>query len=203
MCHSSWEPHTNGNLVIIVNANEIPQLQVTRKTGSFTGNALHGAAITKEAVGMIGEEVVTGLVEDGGSVSLGNGQTNGVAETLAQRAGGDFNTGGVISLGVAGSETVELSEMLQVLDGQFVTEQMKEGILKHASVTVPIQNILVNDVIGIRRACVRENKTITIRPVRVTGIEAHELVEENVSGRGQAHRRTGMTGVCVECGIDL
>ena len=50
---------------------------------------------------------------------------------------------------------------------------------------------------------VRKNKAITIRPVRIAGVKAHELVEKDVSSRSQAHRGTGVTGICIGRGIDL
>lgn len=62
---------------------------------------------------------------------------------------------------------------------------MEEGILKHAAVTVG------------------ENKTIAVNPVGVLGVEAHELVEEDVSHGGHAHGGPGMAGVGLEGGIDL
>jgi hypothetical protein len=54
------------------------------------------------------DKVKAGLVEDTSSVSLGNGQTDGVGETLAKRTSGDLDTGGVVSLGVTGGDAVEL-----------------------------------------------------------------------------------------------
>jgi hypothetical protein len=53
------------------------------------------------------DEVETGLVEDSRGVSLGNGQTNGIGDTLAKRTSGDLNTGGVMGLGVTGSPAVD------------------------------------------------------------------------------------------------
>jgi hypothetical protein len=41
-------------------------------------------------------------------VGLGNGQTNSVSETLTKGTGGHLNTGGVVGLGVAGGDAVEL-----------------------------------------------------------------------------------------------
>jgi hypothetical protein len=40
-------------------------------------------------------------------MSLGNGQTNSVGDTLAERASGDLNTGSVVSLGMTGSAAVD------------------------------------------------------------------------------------------------
>lgn len=53
------------------------------------------------------------------------------------------------------------------------------------------------------RKNVRENKTVTVDPVGVLGIEGHELVKENMSYRCHAHRRTGVARVGRERGIDL
>lgn len=49
----------------------------------------------------------------------------------------------------------------------------------------------------------RENESISVQPVRVLGVEAHELVEEDVGDGGHAHRGTGVTGVSLRGGIDL
>lgn len=81
---------------------------MTSHGGSLAGNTLHSTTITEVHVGVVVEEVIAGLVEGGSSLSLGNGQTDGVGETLAERTGGDLNTGGVVSLGVTGGDAVEL-----------------------------------------------------------------------------------------------
>jgi hypothetical protein len=54
------------------------------------------------------DQLVAGLVEDGCGVLLGDGETDGVGETLTERASGDFNTGGIVRLGVAGGDAVNL-----------------------------------------------------------------------------------------------
>lgn len=50
---------------------------------------------------------------------------------------------------------------------------------------------------------VRENKAITVDPVGVLGVEAHELVKQNVGDRGHAHRGTGVARVGLGGGINL
>lgn len=99
---------TNGNVVVVVDGNQVAELQVTSHRGSLGGNTLHGTAITEEGVGVVVEQLIAGLVEDTTGVGLGNGQTNGVGETLTQRASGDLDTGGVVGLGVTGGDAVEL-----------------------------------------------------------------------------------------------
>lgn len=99
---------TDGDSVVIVDGNEVTQLQVTGHGSSLAGNTLHSTAITEETVCVVVEEVVVGLVEGSSGLSLGNGETNGVGETLTQRTSGDLNTGGVVSLGVTGGLAVKL-----------------------------------------------------------------------------------------------
>lgn len=152
-----WRPLTDGDVVVVVDADEVTQLQVTSHTGSLAGNTLHSASVTEEAVGVVGEQVIAGLVENSGAVSLRNGETNRVGETLAQGTGGDFDTGGFVRLRVTGSDASDLlqgtewsefwarllegtstySEVLEVIQGDVVAEQVKESILKHAAVAVP------------------------------------------------------------------
>lgn len=103
-----WRPLTDGDVVVVVDADEVTQLQVTSHTGSLAGNTLHSASVTEEAVGVVGEQVIAGLVENSGAVSLRNGETNRVGETLAQGTGGDFDTGGFVRLRVTGSDASDL-----------------------------------------------------------------------------------------------
>lgn len=77
------------------------------------------------------------------------------------------------------------AEFLDVIHGESIAEKVEESILKHASVTVG------------------ENETVAVNPVGVLGVEVHELVEQDVSHGGHAHRGTGVTGVGLEGGIDL
>lgn len=95
-------------MVVIVDSNEVTELQVTSGTGSFASNTLHSTTITEDGVCVVVEKVVAGLVEDGGTVSLGDGETNGVGETLTKRAGGDLNTGGVVGFRVTRGLAIDL-----------------------------------------------------------------------------------------------
>jgi hypothetical protein len=97
--------HTNGDVVVIVDGNEVSELQVTGSGGSLASNTLHGAAITEEHVDVVVDQLVAGLVEDGSSVLLSNGETDGIGETLTKRASSDLDTGG---LGVTGGDAVDL-----------------------------------------------------------------------------------------------
>lgn len=104
---------------------------------------------------------------------------------LAERTSGDLNAGGVVGLWVTGADAVDGAEGLQVIERDAVAEEVQEGILQHAAVAVG------------------QDETISVGPVGVLGVELHELVEEDVGSRRQAHGRTRMAGVCLGGGIDL
>lgn len=54
-----------------------------------------------------------------------------------------------------------------------------------------------------RRYDLRQDETITIDPIRVLGVEAHEFVKHDVGNRCHTHGGSGMTGISFEGGIDL
>ena len=56
---------------------------------------------------------------------------------------------------------------------------------------------------GHRARHIRENKTITVDPVGVLGVEVHELVEQNVGHGGHAHGGTRVARVSLGGGINL
>jgi hypothetical protein len=53
------------------------------------------------------------------------------------------------------------------------------------------------------RKYVREDKSVAVDPVRVLGVESHELVPHDVGHRGHAHGGTRVARVGLVCGIDL
>lgn len=95
-------------MVVIVDSNQVVELQVTSSTGGLAGNTLHSTAITEEDIGVVVDQVVSGLVENGCGVLLSNGQTDGVGETLTKGTSGDLDTRGVVRLGVTGGDAVNL-----------------------------------------------------------------------------------------------
>lgn len=96
----------NGDLVVVPDGNKVTELEVTSQRASLAGDTLHQATVSEERVSVVVDKLETVLVEDGTSVSLGNGQTNSVGDTLTKRTSGNLNTGGVVSLGVTGSAAV-------------------------------------------------------------------------------------------------
>lgn len=97
----------NGDVVVIVDADEVAKLEVAGEGRGLAGDTLHQAAVAEEAVCVVVDNVESGLVENSAGVSLGHGETNGVADTLAEGASGDLNAGSVVRLGVARGDAVQ------------------------------------------------------------------------------------------------
>ena len=95
-------------MVVVVDHDEVAELQMTGSRGSLRGNSLHGATITEEAVGVVVNQIVARLVEDGSSVSLRNGKTDGVTEALTEGSSSDLDTRSVVRLGVTRCDAVDL-----------------------------------------------------------------------------------------------
>jgi hypothetical protein len=95
-------------MVVIVDGDEVAKLQVTSSRSGLAGNTLHGATITEEDVGVVVDQLVSGLVEDSRAMGLSNSQANSVAETLTERTSGDLNTRGIVRLRMARSDAVDL-----------------------------------------------------------------------------------------------
>ncbi len=98
---------TNGNVIVVVDGNQIAELQMSGQARRLAGNTFHGTTISKEAVRMVGDQVKAGLVELGRGVGLTDGQTDRVRETLSQWTGRHFDTGRVVRLGMARSDAVD------------------------------------------------------------------------------------------------
>lgn len=172
-------------MVVVVDGDQVAKLQVTSGGGSLAGNTLHCTAVTEENKGVVVDEVETRLVENTSSVGLSHGETDCVGEALAQRTGGDLDTGSVVALGVAWGDAVDLTEVLQVVERDTVAEQVQQSILQHAAMAVG------------------EDEAVAVEPLGVLRVEGHELVEQDVGDRSHAHGRTGVARVGLERGIDL
>jgi hypothetical protein len=65
------------------------------------GDAFHQTAVAQEGVGVVIDDGVAGLVELGGQCLFGDGETDGIGDALAERAGGGFDARGVACLVIA------------------------------------------------------------------------------------------------------
>jgi hypothetical protein len=96
-------------------------------------------------------------------------------DALAERAGGDLDPVGVAVLGVARRLGAPRAQRLEVIE------------LKAVAAEVEL------DILGERAVPSREDEPVPTQPLVVAGVAAHDLLEEQVRGGSEAHRRAGMT----------
>ena len=117
------------------------------------------------------------LPEDGGQVPLGDRHADGIAQALAERAGGGLYARRDEVLGMAGRERTELPEALDLLDGHgLVAEEMEQGIDQHRAVAG------------------RKHEAVAVGPSGIGGVELQEPREQHRCNVGRAHGQAGMAG---------
>lgn len=157
----------DGDLVIVVQHDELAEAQVAGQRRGLRGHALLQAAVAADDVRVVVHDVEAVLVELGGQVLLGNGQPHGVRDALAQRARGHLDAGRAEVLRVAGRLGAPLAELLELVDGQVVARQVQHAVLQRAGVAVG------------------QHEAVAVAPLGVLGVELHRLAEEHV-GHGRA-----------------
>mmetsp|Transcript_37023 Transcript_37023/g.110873 ORF Transcript_37023/g.110873 Transcript_37023/m.110873 type:complete len:244 (-) Transcript_37023:697-1428(-) len=78
----------DGDVVVVVQDNELAQPQMTREAGRLGRDALLEASVAADHVGVVIEE---GGGVGGREVTLGDGEADGVGDALAERASGHFH----------------------------------------------------------------------------------------------------------------
>jgi hypothetical protein len=64
---------------------------MARCASSLAGNALHSASVTKDAVGMIADDIIARFIEHSTRMGLSDCKANSIGKSLAQRTCCDLN----------------------------------------------------------------------------------------------------------------
>ena len=184
----------NGDVVAVPDDDQVAELLVARKRAGFGGHALLHVTFGGDDVDVVveggGARCCFG-VEHAAHTTLCVGETNGGGQALAERAGGDFYALGVLVFGVAGGEGTPGAQGFQVAHFEAVAAEEQLSVQGEGGVAGG------------------EDEAVTAFPAVVGGILVHDLLEEQVGDRRQAHCGAGVAGsdlfygVCGEdtCGI--
>jgi len=142
------------------------------------GNAFHQAAIAHEHPGAVVDDFQLRAVEALCQQLLGQGKTDGVGETLAQRTGGGLHARGLVTLRMASGVAAQLAECLQLLDRQVIPAQVQQRVLQHRAVAVG------------------QHEAVAVEPLRVVRVVTVVVVPEDFGDVGHAHGHAGMAGLC-------
>ena len=116
----------DGDVVVVIESDQLAELQGTGKGAGFMRDALHQTAVAEESVGVVIDDLVAVTVELGGKTLFGDRHADGVADTLPQRTGGCLHAGRIAVFGMTWRLGVQLPELLQILDGEIVAGQVQQ-----------------------------------------------------------------------------
>src|SRR6516162_7949510 len=102
----------------------------------FVRNTFHQVAVAAESVNAVVKHVVSVTVETGIQPALRNRESYGVADALAEWAGGCFHSGSKTVFGMPGRLGTPLAKLLNIIEGQIEARQIQHGIEQHRGVSV-------------------------------------------------------------------
>ncbi len=105
----------DGDVVVVVEIDELAQLEVAGQTGGLAGDALHQIPVPADGVDVMVHHVEAGAVVALGQPALGHGHAHARGEALAQRTRGGLDAGGVAIFGMARGLAPPLAEVFQLL----------------------------------------------------------------------------------------
>ncbi|MBW3087058.1 hypothetical protein KEM60_03288 [Austwickia sp. TVS 96-490-7B] len=128
----------DGDAVVVPEDDEAAESEVSGEGGYFVGDAFHEVAVGDEAPDAMVEGAGAGgcvRVEGVAPVAGVEGHADGVAESLAEGAGGGFDAGGVSVFGVAWGEGVEGAGGAQVVEVESVSAEVELEVEGEAGVS--------------------------------------------------------------------
>src|SRR5690606_23835002 len=105
----------NRNMIVVVEVDNISKLQVTCQGSRFGSNPFHQIAVAADSVYLVVEQIEARLIIVRRQVFLGDGKPNAVSKALAKRAGSNVYAGSQSVLRMAGSFTVQLAEIPDII----------------------------------------------------------------------------------------
>ena len=175
----------DGDLVVIPDDIEISELLMARQRGGLGRDALLEVAVGSDDPDCVVEGRLAGSglwVHQPAEAALAVGEPDRSGEALAERPGRDLHAVGVAVLGVARSLGAPGAQGLDVLQLQAVAGEVQ----------LQVQ--------GQRGVAGREDEAVASDPRGILGVMPHDLLEEQIGGRGQRHRRAGVS--CTRAVLD-
>ena len=147
-------------------------------------DAFHQVAVAADAEDAMVEQAGIVALEVRLEMLRRHRHADGVADALAERAGGGLDAGRHAVLGMAGRSAAELAELLDVVEAEVVAGEIEQAVEQH-------------------RAVARgQHEAVAAEPLRILRVVAHEARVEQVSRGRHAHRQSAVAGVGLLHGVD-
>ena len=171
----------DGDVVVVPEHDQLAQGEVPGKREGFLADAFHEAAVTRDDVGVVVDEVVAKLRVQ---VRFGDGHADGIGEALAQRTCRRLHAGRVPVFGVARRDGAELTKVADLVHVHLrEASEMEERVDQHRAVART------------------EDEAVAVVPVGVGRVEVHELAPEHGGRVGHSHRHSRMARIGLLHGV--
>ena len=147
---------------------------MARQRNRFLRNAFHQIAVGGQHIGIMIDQILT---ETGIEHPLGQSHADRGGNALSQWTGGHFDARRVAMLGMAGGFGAHLAEVFEFIKGQALDAcQIEQRIKQHRAMSG------------------RQDETVTIQPLRSSGIKGQKTGKQHGRHIGSAHRQARMSG---------
>ncbi|MNM96841.1 hypothetical protein D3C81_1093330 [compost metagenome] len=164
----------DGDAVVVVQADQLAQPERARQRAGLVAETLHQAAIAKEDIGVMVDDVEAGPVEGGGQQLLRQRHADGIGQALPQRPGGGLHARCHVDFRMPRRGRVQLAELAQLRHRQVVAGQVQQRVLQHGSMAVG------------------QHEAVAVGPGRVGGVVAQVAPPQRLGHLGHAHGRAGV-----------
>ena len=163
------------DLVVVVEEDAAAELEVPGERRGLGGDALHQVAVGADREDVVVADLLAELLAQ---ELLRHRHADGVAEALAERAGGRLDARRLEVLRMARRVRAELAELLDLVE-------------RHAVVAREVQARVEQH----RRVAGREHEAVAVGPVRILRVVLHHARVEHVRGGGERQRRARVAGL--------
>ena len=167
----------DGDLIIIVEIDEVIQPEMPRQRCRLVRGAFHHLTIGDKGVDLMLEDGETGFIEARGKVFLRYRHAHAVGEALSQRPGGRLDAEVRLIFGMSRRLATPLPELLQVFHAERKAGEIEQSIEQHRAVPGG------------------ENEAVAVGPRGVRGIDPQIARPEHVGDIRHTHRHPRMTGI--------
>ena len=136
LCHIFPERNVcislNGNIVGIIDYDQLSKSQSTCQRECFRGKSLHHTAVSAQYIGIMVYDFAVFFVKYSSQMSFSHSHAHCHAHTLSQRTGSCFYAYGMSVLRMSRCQRTSLTEVLNIINGEIsVSEQMEQRVQQH------------------------------------------------------------------------
>ncbi len=167
----------DGDVVVVIEIDELAQLEVAGQTGGLAGNALHQIPVPTDGVDVMVHHVEAGAVVALGQPALGHSHAHARGKTLAQRTGRGLDARSVAIFRMARCLAPPLAEVFQLFQRQVVAGEVEQAVEQHGAMPGA------------------EDEAVPVAPLGVGRVVAQEVGPQSEGGLGHAHWHPRVAGV--------